>query len=460
MTLLGNVCFFLIALTAFGGCNAENQPGEEEVIVAVTKVSLDKVSLNLTVGDHEALIATVFPDNATDKTVSWTSSKPSVATVSKDGVVTALSEGNTEIIARAEEYSATCSVVVSAKKFPVTAVRIDKSSLELIVGETKTLKATVEPENATEKTITWSSSKPSVATISENGEVMALSEGSTEIIAQVGECRATCSVVVSAKNVPVTAVVIDKTSLELFVGDNETLIATIKPDNATDKTIAWYSSDNNVATVSNPGGVVYAVKEGVAIIYASADGQEASCRVTVDYHRVSDIELSTEKTFLYPSEKTTISATVIPSNATYPELSWRSSNNEIAVVDDGRVTAVNPGKVTITASNRDIQKQIEITVLVPLLSVSLDRSSASMFEGTNLKLHVTFNPSDADLREPLTWSSSNIDVATVNNDGVVSALKPGKTNITLYADGKTALCTISVIGSGAGNEGTEEEIWK
>ncbi len=371
-----NVCTCLIALIAVWGCNAVKQPGEEEVMVAVTKVSLDKVSLKLTVGNHEALIATVFPDNATDKTVSWTSSKPSVATVSKDGVVTALSEG------------------------------------------------------------------------------------STEIIAQVGECHATCSVVVSAKNVPVTAVVIDKTSLELFVGDNETLIATIKPDNATDKTIAWYSSDNNVATVSNPGGIVYAVKEGSALIYASADGQEASCRVTVDYHRVSDIELSTEKTFLYPSEKTTISATVIPSNATYPELSWSSFNNEIAVVDGGRVTAVNPGKVTITASNRDMQKQVEITVLVPLLSVSLDRSSASMFEGTNLTLHATLNPSDADLREPLTWSSSNIDVATVNNDGVVSALKPGKTIITLNADGKTALCTISVIGSGVGNEGTAEEIWK
>ena len=375
LTLLGNVCACLTALTAIWSCNTENQPGGKEV-VAVTKVSFDKMSVNLTVGEQETLIVTVFPDDATEKTISWTSSKPLVATVNNDGVVTALSEG------------------------------------------------------------------------------------STEIIAQAGECRATCSVVVSAKIVPVTAVKIDKSSLALFVGENETLTATIEPDDATEKTIVWHSSDNNVATVSNPGGVVHAVKEGSALIYASADGQEASCRVTVDYHRVSDIELSTESTALYPSETTIISAMVIPSNATYPELSWSSSNNEIAVVDGGKVTAVNPGKVTITASNRDIQKQIEITVLVPLLSVSLDRSSASMFEGTNLKLHVTFNPSDADLREPLTWSSSNIDVATVNNDGVVSALKPGKTNITLYADGKTALCTISVIGSGAGNEGTEEEIWK
>jgi len=433
---------------------------QQEQEVSVSSVTLSQPTAEMIIGETLTLKATISPTNATDKQITWASSKQSVASIDQSGKVEALTEGVSIITAVAGGKTGSCAITVSKGYITVESLELDNQELTLVEGDEFLLKATVKPDDATERTVTWSSSDSKVVTVDDSGKVKAIKEGEAAITAKAGEKSAECKVTVSAKKIDVTMVMLSKTSLSMIVGEEFTLTATIEPDDATEKTIVWHSSDNNVATVSNPGGVVHAVKEGSALIYASADGQEASCRVTVDYHRVSDIELSTESTTLYPSETTIISAMVIPSNATYPELSWSSSNNEIAVVDGGKVTAVNPGKVTITASNRDIQKQIEITILVPLLSVSLDRSSASMFEGTDLTLHATLNPSYADLRDPLTWSSSNIDVATVDNDGVVSAIKPGVAVIKVTADGKTADCIVSVTIPGNGNEDTVEEIWK
>ena len=342
----------------------------------------------------------------------------------------------------------------------VTSISLNRPSLILTVGEEETLAVTLFPNNATEKTVTWSSSSPAIAKVDGGGTVTAISEGQAEITATAGKCSVICSVVVVPLSIPATAVTIDRSSLELFVGDSETLKAIVSPENATEKTIVWSSSDDSVATVSSSGGIVNAVKEGSATIYASAGGQIASCMVSIDYHHVSDIELSPASTSLYPEEKTTISATVLPSNATYPELSWISSNNEIAVVDGGIVTAINPGKVTITASNKDKEKHVDITVLVPLISISLDRDHVTMYERTSLVLHALLNPSNANLREPLVWESSNAGVASVDKNGVVSAIKPGTAVIKVSAEGKVGVCNISVIIPSNGNEDTEEDIWK
>ena len=168
--------------------------------IVVTSVTLDKTELALTVGDAAVqLKATVAPDNATDKTVTWSIDKTSVATVDATGKVTAVAEGTATITAKAGDKTATCKVTVKANVVAVTSVKLDKTELALTVGDAAVqLKATVAPDNATDKTVTWTSDKPAVATVDATGKVTAVAEGEATITAKAGDKTATCKVTVKA----------------------------------------------------------------------------------------------------------------------------------------------------------------------------------------------------------------------------------------------------------------------
>ena len=248
--------------------------------VDVSSISLSKTELTLTEGDSETITATVKPDDATDKTVAWTSSDPAVATV-KDGKIDALKEGVATITAKAGDKTATCEVTVEKKIIAVESVELDKTDLELEEGESATLKATVKPDDATDKTVVWTTSDASVASV-EEGLVTALKEGSATITATSGEKSASCKVTVKRKVIFVESVELNKSELELVEGETETLVATVKPDNATDSSISWSSSDSTVAAVSASGEVL-AVAAGTAVVTVTTTdgGKTASCSVTV-----------------------------------------------------------------------------------------------------------------------------------------------------------------------------------
>ena len=169
-----------------------------ETDVAVESVSLDKTSLTLVEGNSETLTATVTPDNAINKTVTWSSSNTAVATV-ENGVVKAVSAGTVTITATAGGKSATCAVTVSAAYVPATAVQLSQETAEIRVGETLQLTATVKPDNATNKTVIWSSGDTEIATVDANGLVTGLKTGEVSIFAITADNRgATCGVTVTA----------------------------------------------------------------------------------------------------------------------------------------------------------------------------------------------------------------------------------------------------------------------
>ena len=165
--------------------------------ISVTGVSLNKSTTSLPVGGTETLVATVAPDNATNPKVKWTSSNTAVATVDKDGKVTTVAAGNATITVTTEDSSktATCSVTVVV---PVTGVSLNKTSMTLSVGGTETLTATVAPDDATNKKVTWSSSNTDVATVGDDGKVTAVAHGTATITVTTedGSKTATCSVTV------------------------------------------------------------------------------------------------------------------------------------------------------------------------------------------------------------------------------------------------------------------------
>ena len=201
-------------LTVDGGTLTGDVTGD--VIYKVTGVSLNTNSLTLEEGGTATLTATVEPDEASNKNVTWESSDSSVATVDTSGKVTAVGAGNTTIKATVDGKSAECSVTVKeAANVPVESVSLDKTSLGLTEGETAQLTATVEPEDASNKNVTWSTSNASIATVDANGEVTAVSAGTATITATADGKSATCTVTVTADTVPVTGVSLNKTSTSL-----------------------------------------------------------------------------------------------------------------------------------------------------------------------------------------------------------------------------------------------------
>ena len=263
-----------------GGKTATCSVSVSKKVLAVTEVSLSKTELTLTEGEEETLSATVTPDDATDITVTWSSSDTTVASVDDNGKVTAVKEGEATITAKAGEKTATCVVSVSKKVIAVTAVMLSKTDLALTEGEEETLSATVSPDDATDKSVTWSSSNVAIASVDGNGKVTAVKEGEATITAKAGDKTATCSVIVSKKVIAVTEISLNKTELTLRIKESEKLVATVKPDNATEKDITWSSSDERIAEVDT-SGTVTAIKGGFAIIIAQAGGLETRCNVYV-----------------------------------------------------------------------------------------------------------------------------------------------------------------------------------
>ena len=165
------------------------------------------------------------------------------------------------------------------KEVSVTSITITQESVELQVGETIQLTATVQPSNATNKTITWTSSNQSVATVA-NGLLTAVGEGTATIIAFSGSKSATCLVTVKAKPIEVWSIELNKKTLALYVGSWEVLTAKVKPDKASCITVTWISSDDKTAAV-DANGKVTAIKDGTAIVTAKAGDKSVTCNVTV-----------------------------------------------------------------------------------------------------------------------------------------------------------------------------------
>ena len=213
-------------------------------------VNLNETSITIEEGKKKTLIATVIPENATNKKVNWSSPDESIVTV-KDGVIEGKRPGKTTVTVTTvdKELKASCEVTVEAKTIPVDSIKLNKTSTTIKEGKTETLRATVLPENATNQNVNWSSADESIATV-QNGLIEGKKAGKTLITVTTddGEKMAACEVTVTAKTIPVDSVELDKRSITVEIGKTEALIATVKPDNATNKKINWTSADERRVT--------------------------------------------------------------------------------------------------------------------------------------------------------------------------------------------------------------------
>lgn len=335
--------------------------------VKVSRITLSaSTGLTLTKGQTQKLTATVAPANATNQAVTWKTSDKNVATVSENGLVTAVGGGDATITCTAKDGSnvkATCKVTVTV---PISGIQLSQTSATLTVGDTLTLTKTIYPSDATNQAVTWTSSSDAVASVDSNGKITAKTAGSAVITCKsvsdnsvVGICNVTVKAKVQTPSeIKVNKITLNKTTASVTKGKTLQLTATVTPGNATKKEVKWSTSNKNVAMVST-SGLVTAKSAGTATITCTAqDGSsvKATCKITVKNPvvKVTKVTLNKTTATLAPKETLTLKATVTPTNAINKAVTWKSSNTKIATVSSsGKVTAKAAGTVTITCRAKD-----------------------------------------------------------------------------------------------------------
>ena len=427
-----------------GGDKPSSGPYTPPANIAVSSVSVSPSTSELVIGGTVQLSATVNPSNATDKSVSWSSSNQTIAIVTPTGLVTAKAEGSANITANASGKTAVCKVSVKKPTVAVASLELDQTDISLNKGTSQTLKVTVKPDNATDKNVTWASSKTDIVTVDNSGKVTAVAKGIATITASCGGKTATCKVTVI---IPVESITLNQTSITITEGESQTLVATVKPDDASDKSVTWTSSNTSVITVDSNGKVI-AVAEGSATVSASCGGKDTSCSITVKKKivPVSSITLSQTSVTLSEGDTKTITATVSPGDATDKTVIWSSFNPSVATVSNGTITALTPGVADITAECGGKSAVCHVTVTtkeIPVSSISLNKTSWNLIKGESITLIATIIPANATDRT-IDWSSTDNNVVVVKN-GVVSAVGAGYANVfARSSNGKTAVCFLTV----------------
>ena len=331
---------------------------------------------------------------------------------------------------------------------------VTPSRIEIIEGGSAALSASVSPEAASDRAVAWSSSDRSVATVDKTGTVQGLKPGTATVTATAEGKSGTCAVTVKAKAVNVTEVTLDRAELTLTEGETETLTATVRPDNADNRKVAWSSDKTEVATVGGDGRVT-AVKAGEAVITVTTEdgGKTASCKVTVKAKAVNVTEVTLDKTelTLTEGETETLTATVKPDNADNKKVKWSSDKTDVATVDGaGRVTAVKAGEAVVTVTTEDGGKtaSCKVTVkakAVPVTGVEVNPWAVTLSVSGTSKLSYTIRPADA-TNQNVKWESESPSVATVDSKGNVQGVAAGTAKICVTTEdgGFKSYCTVTV----------------
>ena len=435
----------------------------------VTSLSLNNTDLTfrMSAAEHQRSVllkADPQPSKARPE-VTWSSSAPDIVTVTTNGYATAITPGQATVTATSVDnpaVQATCRFTIIPR---VSSVQLSENSIVMTYSKTEPtthqLTATVLPSSAIQEVI-WESQAPTICTVDANGLVTAIKPGNTAVTVTPTDGRdmmTVCYVSVidpTPPPTPATSISISQTAYSMHTGDELSLTATVLPAKAP-QGVQWTTSDAAVVTVS-ADGLVKAVGAGEATVTVTSEDNtslQASCRFTV-IPRVERVELS-ETSIVLPFsalDLTThqLAATVFPSNA-IQNIIWESQDPTICTVDaNGLVTAIKPGSTAIFVTpqdRRDLTALCYVSVIQSATGLWINRNSTDVLAGDQFTLKTKVLPEAASQR--VQWASSDESVATVSDEGVVTALKMGQATITVTSAARpdlTNTCAVTVAGQG------------
>ncbi len=432
-------------ITATGSASANT--GTTLVTVAgdpPTTITLSPAEIALRPSQTATLEAT---STDLEDTFTWSSSGTSVATVDSDGTVTALSAGQTIIVAKGSHSATTGVATVTVSGATSVVVNLTPTQVVLRPLKTATL---VASSTDTEDSFTWSSSDNTIATVDSNGLVAAIAEGQTTVTATGSHSGATDTTLVTVSGAPLAEITISPAEFSLHPTEMTTLLAT-----STDPAdvFQWSTSDSRVATVDVNGTVtVTAVAVGQATILVKGNHSGALATASIDItDRPPATVTVTPRQF---SLRATLSAPLVATSSESGDgFIWASSNSTIATIDTmGNLTAINEGVVTVTATGTLSQSVGTSTVTV----TPADRTKVNITPTLvvlRTAQQTTFNATSTDLQDTFAWSSLDSRIVTIDASGKATAIVPGETMIMAVASvsGVSSTANISVTAAPATN---------
>lgn len=418
----------ITATTADGGHTASCTL---TLLQRATEITVNEEQIKFNRGESYQLTAAVLPEDCYDKAYEWKSGDENIATVDKTGLVTGIAPGEVELTCTSKENSEVKKVVKVTIHEPVATITLKEKPQELYTPLSFKLEAVIAPENASDKSVTWSSSDEEIATVSEDGTVTAHKKGEVTITVTSNDNGKsdffTLNVFTGAEEI-----LTEKDEYSLHENTELKLDYSFNPEAVDDDRVTFESSDRNIFTVNSDGTVKGVVLGDGELTITSMQNPEVKKTVIIHVTRaVTDITLDATEKVTYVGEAFTLGATVLPEDASDKSLTWSSNNEDVASVNEnGEVTAISRGFATITAKTND--GEIEATCAVEVVQnpeeIVFDGEQYSVNIGETLELNATVLPENTN--DPsLIWKSSDERIATVSEDGVVTPVKAGSCEI-------------------------------
>ena len=419
-----------------------------------TQIIINHIMLDLEKGQSALLSYSLTPEGSAISTAKWSSSDEKVATVTQNGMVTAVATGEVIItvcdVAR-PNIDAACLVKISQKQ--ADNIMLNKERLTLLYNQEEILSYTLFPDNSVLRDPFWSSADSNIASVNQNGKVTGKSEGITVIqlySTTKPDVKTFCEVTVVRPTA--TSIVLNRTELTLEKNAESHLTYTSLPEFSIISSVIWSSSNESVASVDHQGKVT-PVTEGTAIITvtdASNPSIKAVCIVTITSISATEITFSMNEMELFVGDRISLNYTLYPNGAALSQPEWSSNNPQIASVDqEGKITGISKGTAMITLKDKakpDVLASCKINVLnVEATSIVLNQSSLTIKAGDIFHdLKVSTFPQNATFQHYV-WSSNDQWVATVDQNGTVKGLKVGTAIIRVEIPGGLfATCTVKV----------------
>ncbi len=387
------VLVIVIVLVVKGCSNNENDDPTAVNENRTPTIAINWQSITLEVGESSQLVADVLSASIDNPIVSWHSDDSGIAAVNDDGYVTALSEGETNIVAIYRQngipYTTSCNVVVTSTKVEIESIDIVQEDISLRKGGSVLLQIAVTPEDAMVDSLTFTSDDTNIATVSDEGRINAINVGTTTITVKTSDNQFSDSVTIKVTESGTT--VVNPVSLQLIglengvsVGTSSRVAYIISPSNAT-TSLTWSSSDPSIATVNNEG-VVKGVKAGTCTIMASTSNNiSSSLQITVSSNvvAVSRITINGDTSINMQTGWTKLlDYTISPSNATNKNVTFTSSNSSVVFVDsNGIIAALGSGTAVVTITTEDGKKTAAVNVTVTGESGSVSGSQTGSGSG-------------------------------------------------------------------------------
>lgn len=325
------------------------------VKITVKEITAEKVTINniptddkLYIGESFQLTSTITPSNVDNPAITWSSSDTEIATVDNKGNVALKASGNVKISATASN-GVKGVWQVQVKEHFVESVNIDETELSMLLGSTYALKASVTPSNATHPEIQWSTSDVNIIDVTADGTLTAVTCGNAIVTAT------STNGISKSVEITVNEIVAESISIEgeatILLGEDTVLNAIILPENTTVKDVVWSVDDTNIVSISEDGKVT-ALAVGDTIVRAKQKDVETYIEISVLSIDVTEIIIaSSNGSSLNKDETTEFSAEIVPSNATYKNITWSTSDESIATIDEnGVLTTHSTGTVMVIAT--------------------------------------------------------------------------------------------------------------